>query len=40
MEGAAIIDVCRALGILDASATRRGKILLVRIVSRLTKLRR
>ena len=38
MECGAILDVCRALGILDEGSTRQGKVLLVRIVAMLTRM--
>jgi four helix bundle protein len=38
MECGAILDVCRALGILDEGRTKQGKVLLVRIVAMLTKM--
>ena len=38
MECGAVLDVCRALGILDEEIARRGKELLVRVVAMLTKM--
>jgi len=38
MECAAIIDVLRVRGVVDATESRRARALLVRIVQMLTKL--
>ena len=38
MECAAILDVCRVLGVEDENAFREGKTLLTRVVAMLTKL--
>ena len=38
MECGAIIDVCKVLKIEDENAFKQGKVLLIRIVSMLTKL--